>query len=96
MNGRPLADYINENDVLTVEKTFAALLVLAEDLDNEQRRAVRDGLTEEAQALFDMLMKSNLKRRYQAIEGLTGQPLRKAARIDRRNARFYGNGANEL
>jgi type I restriction enzyme R subunit len=42
---------------MTIEKTFAALLVRAEDLDTEQRRAAREGLTEETQALFDLLMK---------------------------------------
>jgi type I restriction enzyme, R subunit len=57
-----VADYNNEKDALTIEKTFAALLVLVEELDNEQRRAVREGLTEETQALFDLLMKPNLKK----------------------------------
>ena len=41
-------------------KTFAALLVLADELDQEQKRAVREGLTEETQALFDLLMKPEL------------------------------------
>ena len=57
-----VADYNNEKDALTIEKTFAALLVLVEELDTEQRRAVREGLTEETQALFDLLMKPNLKK----------------------------------
>jgi type I restriction enzyme, R subunit len=57
-----VADYNNEKDAVTIEKTFAALLVLVEELDNEQRRAVREGLTEETQALFDLLMKPNLKK----------------------------------
>jgi type I restriction enzyme R subunit len=62
VNGRPLADYNNEKDALTIEKTFAVLLVRVEELDNEQRRAVRDGLTEEAQAFVDLLIKPNLKK----------------------------------
>jgi type I restriction enzyme R subunit len=57
-----VADYNHEKDAVTIEKTFAALLVLAEELDKEQRRALREGLTEETQALFDLLMKPKLSK----------------------------------
>jgi type I restriction enzyme, R subunit len=62
VNGRPLADYNNEKDALTIEKTFAVLLVRVEELDNEQRRAVSEGLTDEPQALVDLLIKPNLRK----------------------------------
>lgn len=57
-----VAGYNSEKDAVTIEKTFAALLVLADELDKEQQRAVREGLTEETQALFDLLMKPDLER----------------------------------
>lgn len=57
-----VAEYNNEKDEVNIERTFAALLVLAEELDEEQRRAVREGLTEETQALFDLLMKPDLEK----------------------------------
>ncbi len=57
-----VADYNSEKDAVNIEKTFAALLVLATELDEEQKRAVREGLTEETQALFDLLMKPDLAK----------------------------------
>ena len=57
-----IAGYNSEKDAVNIERVFAALLVLVEELDNEQRRAVREGLTEETQALFDLLMKPNLTK----------------------------------
>ncbi len=52
-----IADYNREKDRSTVEATFAALMKLAEELDEEQKRAVREGLTEDELSLFDLLFK---------------------------------------
>lgn len=54
--------YNSEKDELTIERTFEALLKLASALDEEQQRAVREGLDEETLALFDLLMKPDLSR----------------------------------
>lgn len=48
-------DYNLEHDSLTIEQTFEALLKFAQSLDQEQSRAIREGLTEESMALFDIL-----------------------------------------
>lgn len=70
-----VAEYNSEKDAVNIERVFEALLVLAGELDEEQRRAVREGLTEETQALFDLLMKpdldkSDIKRLKQVAVGL--------------------------
>ena len=52
--------YNREKDRLTIEQTFEALLRLAQDLDDEERRAVREGLDEESLAIFDLLKKPDL------------------------------------
>lgn len=57
-----IADYNREKDRVTVEQTFAALLALAEGLDQEQRRAVQEGLTEKELALFDLIGRENLSK----------------------------------
>lgn len=57
-----VSGYNSEKDAVNIERTFAALLVLAEELDGEQRRAVREGLDEQTLALFDLLMKPDLKK----------------------------------
>lgn len=57
-----VSEYNSEKDAVNSERTFAALLVLAGELDEEQRRAVREGLTEETQTLFDLLMKPDLEK----------------------------------
>ncbi len=55
-----IAAYNREKDRVTIEETFAELLDLAEKLDEEQHRAVREGLSEEELALFDLLQKDGL------------------------------------
>lgn len=55
-----VADYNREKDRVTIEDTFAKLIELAKSLDEEQRRAVEEGLEEEELALFDLLKKENL------------------------------------
>ena len=52
--------YNLEKDRVTIEQTFEALLKLVADLDEEQERAVREGLDEETLALFDLLKKDDL------------------------------------
>src|SRR5690606_9629335 len=48
-----VADYNSEKDAATIERTFAALLVLVQELDNEESRAMREGLDDDSLALFD-------------------------------------------
>ncbi|MDX9745012.1 MAG: type I restriction endonuclease subunit R [Syntrophales bacterium] len=55
-----VAAYNREKDRLTIEKTFEALLKLIEEMDDEERRAVREGLTEETLAIVDLLKKPEL------------------------------------
>ena len=55
-----VAAYNREKDQITIERTFEALLKLALDLDEEETRAVREGLDEESLAIFDLLKKPNL------------------------------------
>ncbi|HVC96888.1 MAG TPA: type I restriction endonuclease [Pirellulales bacterium] len=57
-----VADYNREKDRATVEQTFAALMKLADQLDEEQLRAVNEGLTEGELALFDLLRRENLTK----------------------------------
>lgn len=58
-----IADYNTEKDRITIEETFAALLRFVDQLDKEEKRAIREGLNEETLALFDLLEKPNLKPR---------------------------------
>ena len=56
-----VSEYNREKDRVTIEKTFEALFKLVQELDDEARRAVREGLDEESLAIFDLLKKPNLK-----------------------------------
>jgi len=55
-----VADYNREKDRLTIEQTFEDLLKLVRKLDEEENRAIREGLDEETLALFDLLKKPDL------------------------------------
>ena len=55
-----VAEYNREKDRVTIEQTFAALLKFVEELDEEESRALREGLDEESLALFDLLKKPDL------------------------------------
>ena len=55
-----VAEYNREKDRVTIERTFEALLKLVEELDEEENRAVREGLDEESLAIFDLLRKPDL------------------------------------
>ncbi|MCP4696344.1 MAG: type I restriction endonuclease subunit R [Gammaproteobacteria bacterium] len=51
-----VAEYNREKDRVTIEQTFEALLKLVQELDAEEGRAMREGLDEESQAIFDLLL----------------------------------------
>jgi len=55
-----VSEYNREKDRVTIEQTFEALLKLVKELDEEERRAVREGLDEESLAIFDLLRKPKL------------------------------------
>ena len=55
-----VAEYNREKDRVTIEKTFEALLRFVNDLDEEESRAMREGLDEETLAIFDLLKKRDL------------------------------------
>ncbi len=55
-----VAAYNREKDRVTIERTFEALIKLVEELDEEESRAVREGLDEESLAIFDLLKKPDL------------------------------------
>jgi len=55
-----VADYNREKDRVTIEKTFEDLLKFDQSLNDEERRAIREGLDEETLALFDLLKKPDL------------------------------------
>jgi type I restriction enzyme R subunit len=55
-----VADYNREKDRVTIEKTFEDLLRFVNELDEEESRAVREGLNEESLAIFDLLKKEDL------------------------------------
>jgi type I restriction enzyme R subunit len=57
-----IADYNREKDRATVEETFAKVMDLAQSLDEEQKRAVKEGLSEDELALFDLLFKATISK----------------------------------
>jgi len=58
-----IAEYNREKDRATVEETFAKLAALSDSLDTEQRRAAKEGLSEDELALFDLLLKKNISKK---------------------------------
>lgn len=44
-----------------IDQLFEDLVKLAQDLDEEEKRAVKENLSEDELAIFDLLMKDNLK-----------------------------------
>lgn len=57
-----IAAYNQDKDRATVEDTFAQLMNLASTLDEEQSRALEEGLSEEQLALFDLLRRADLSK----------------------------------
>ena len=58
-----VAEYNREKNRAAIEDTFRSLVELIAALDEEQKRAVEEGLNEEELALFDLLKKDNLGKR---------------------------------
>jgi type I restriction enzyme R subunit len=57
-----VAAYNQEKDRTTIEETFRRLIELVSSLDEEQKRATREGLREDELALFDLLQKETLDK----------------------------------
>lgn len=57
-----IADYNREKDRVTVEDTFARLVELAQSLDEEQRRAAREGLSDRELAFFDLIFTEDITK----------------------------------
>lgn len=53
-------EYNQEKDRALIERTFEELLRFIGELDEEQTRAMREGLDQESLALYDLLMKPSL------------------------------------
>ncbi|TIM10231.1 type I restriction endonuclease subunit R [Mesorhizobium sp.] len=57
-----VAAYNREKDRATIEETFRRLVELVNSLDEEQKRAAREGLADDELALFDLLRKEGLDK----------------------------------
>lgn len=57
-----VAEYNREKDRTTIEETFRRLVELVNSLDEEQKRATREGLREDELALFDLFQKEGLDK----------------------------------
>ena len=55
-----VAEYNREKDRVMIEKTFEALIRFINDINEEESRAIREGLDEESLAIFDLLKKPDL------------------------------------
>jgi len=53
--------YNRDKDRATIEKTFEELVKLVDSLSEEENRALRENLSEEHLAVFDLLVKEDLK-----------------------------------
>lgn len=83
-----VAQYNLEKDRTTIEDTFRRLVELVNSLDEEQKRAAREGLREDELALFDLLRKDGLdkssrERVKQASRDLLGSVKELLAGLDR-------------
>lgn len=56
-----IAEYNHEKERQTIEETFEQLLNFVQDLTAEQKRAMQEGLSEPELALYDQLLKPDLK-----------------------------------
>ncbi len=57
-----VASYNAEKDRTAIEDTFERLVQLVNSLDEEQKRAAREGLAEDELAIFDLLQKAGLNK----------------------------------
>lgn len=56
-------DYNNEQNRVTIEKTFEDLMKLSDELTEEEKRYVREGFENDEQlSMFDVLMKDDLTK----------------------------------
>lgn len=55
-----IAEYNKEKDRQNIEETFEALLKFVQELDEEENRAMREGMDEETLAIYDLLSKPDL------------------------------------
>jgi len=83
-----IADYNREKDRATIEETFRRLVDLVNSLDEEQKRATKEGLGEDELALFDLLLKDGLdktsrERVKQASQQLLASIKARLAELDR-------------
>ena len=83
-----VADYNREKDRVTIEETFRRLTELIGEMDDEQKRAVEEGLDEDELAVFDKMKKENLgkaerERVKQASRELLASIKEQLAKIDR-------------
>lgn len=58
-----IEEYNYEKDRAVIEATFEALLKFVNELSKEEKRAAKEGLSEEDLALFDLLEKPNLEKK---------------------------------
>ena len=82
-----VAEYNREKDRATIEQTFEALLAFVQALDDEESRAMREGLSEESLALFDLLKKpalaaKDVKKIKEVAEELLETLKREKLRVD--------------
>ena len=82
-----VAEDNREKDRVTTEKTFDSLLLLNNELDKENRRAMREGLDEESLAIFELLKKqdlssSDIKRIKAVVVGLLERLKAEKLRVD--------------
>lgn len=82
-----VSEYNDEKDRVTIEKTFEELLKFVQALDEEESRAMREGLDEETLVLFDLLKKPDLgpadvKRIKNVAATLLGKLMEEKLRID--------------
>lgn len=83
-----IAGYNSEKDRVTIEETFRRLMELIDALDQEQKRAMEEGLSEDELAVFDLLKKEDLgkaerERVKQASRHLLGSIKSRLAELDR-------------
>jgi type I restriction enzyme R subunit len=57
-----IADYNRDKDRITIEETFAKVMDLIQNLDQEQQRTVEEGLSEEQLAIFDLIRRGDLSK----------------------------------
>ena len=82
-----VAAYNLDKDRATIEDIFAKLMALSQSMDDEQRRAAREGLSESELAIFDLMQKKTLaaterERIKQSSRELLAELLRVVAPLD--------------